>query len=159
VKSQKVRAAIAFIAVHFGTYFIYLAMVGHNGFALHMTQALPYIALSTLNINFKLRIVSLLTALAYILIAVNWLILERGIELKIQELFYSSFASIIMTLNLIVILIIGTDSGIHLFNRISNAIRVFNKSRLFFGSAHNNRVLNCDLSISKKNTQGEKRCR
>jgi hypothetical protein len=159
VKSQKVRAVIAFIAAHFATYFIYLAMVGHNGFALHMTQALPYIAISTLNIDFKLRIVSLSTAFAYILIAVNWLILERGIELKIQELFYSSFASIIMTLNLIVILILGTDSGIHLFNRISNAIRVFNKPRLFSGSANNNRVLSCDISISKENNQGEKRCR
>ena len=106
MKSQKVRAVIAFIAAHFATYFIYLAMVGHNGFALHMTQALPYIAISTLNTDFKLRIVSLSTAFAYILIAVNWLILERGIELKIQELFYSSFESIIMTLNLIVILII-----------------------------------------------------
>jgi hypothetical protein len=153
LKYFDVRAAIIFIAAHFLSMCIYLLVINNSnavwqsGFTLHMLQALIYFAVMSLNVGFKLKVASFVTSIFYVLIAINWLLFQREIEVQMQTYFYDHFASIIMTINLIVIYLLGKDGAIHLFNMFFKRHSFFSRVRLFFRGPNYNRVRNINLPI------------
>tara|TARA_R110000782_G_scaffold32435_1_gene79076 strand:+ start:15 stop:443 length:429 start_codon:yes stop_codon:yes gene_type:complete len=130
-------------------------VVWQNGFTLHMLQALVYFAVMSLNVEFKLKIVSFVTSIFYVLIAINWLLFQREIEVQMQTYFYDHFTSIIMTINLIVIYLLGKDGAIHLFNMFFKRHSFFSRVRLFFRSANINSVHNINLPIRNQNIKSQ----
>jgi hypothetical protein len=162
LKHFDIKAAIVFIAAHFITLlFYYLIIVDktfaiwQGGFVLHISQALIYLIITFISINVKLRIASLVISIFYGLIALNWLLLERGIEVDIQAYFYEHFASIITTMNLIVIYLLGKDGAIHLLNMFFSRNALFNKSRLLLRNTYNNCLCYIYLSFSHKNIESK----
>ena len=155
LKRFDVKAAVIFIAAHFATMSIYTLLVNNAlwqpGFILHMLQASVYLFIPLININFKLKLASFVTSILYFLIAINWLLLERGIELAAQVYFYNYFASIITTINIIVIYLLGKNSAIHFFNMFSTSNNFFNKLRLHFRNVNNNNIFNLNLSFNNTN--------
>ena len=144
-----------FIVAHFVTAIIYTLIVDseiwQSGFVLHILQASVYVFISFMSMSFKLKIASFVTAICYFLISVNWLLLERGIEIDAQAYFYNHFGSIITTINLIVIFLLGKDSATHFFNMLFTSNSFFNKCRLHFRNDNNNIIFNLDLLVSGKN--------
>ena len=162
LKHFDIKAAIIFIAAHFITLlFYYLIIVDktfaiwQGGFVLHISQALIYLVITFISISVKLRIASLVISIFYGLIALNWLLLERGIEANIQAYFYEHFASIITTMNLIVIYLLGKDGAIHLLNMFFSRVPFLNKSRLFFRDAYYSCICSVYLSFSYKNIKSK----
>ena len=154
LKRFDLRAAIIFIAAHFLSAFIYNLFVfngtmhdGLSGFSMHLLQASIYLIISLVSMKKELRIASLAITSAYVLIAANWFLLERGIELDIQSYFYAHFSSIIMTIDLIIIYLLGRDSAIRIFNNVFARRRLHNKFRLFHRSSNHNSVCNIDLPV------------
>tara|TARA_R110000851_G_scaffold176388_1_gene323022 strand:- start:839 stop:1357 length:519 start_codon:yes stop_codon:yes gene_type:complete len=162
LKHFDIKAAIVFIAAHFITLlFYYLIIVDdtfsiwQGGFILHISQSLIYLVIPFINISVKLRIASFAISIFYGLIAINWLLLERGIETNIQAYFYDSFASIITTMNLIVIYLLGKDGAIHLLNMFFSRIAFLNKLQLFFRDAYYSCICSVYLSFSYKNIESK----
>jgi hypothetical protein len=159
-----IRAAIIFIVAHFLTMAIYIVlaegffMIWQSGFVIHMSQALVFLGVASLNIAFKLRVASFVTSIFYCLIAINWLLFERGIEVGIQTYFYDHFQSIIMTMNLIVIYLLGKGGAIHIFNMLHKRPNFYNKVLLLFRSVNHNSVLNINAPISGKNFKSKEGC-
>ena len=158
------RATSAFVAAHIVSVIIHNAFVyfdlfalPKSGFIMHTMQASLYVFISLMAIDLKLRLAALAITFFYIIIAINWAFLERGIEVQLQSYFYEYFASIIMTINIIVIYLLGRDSGIHLFNRLSDRFHFVNKVRLFFGSVYNSSVHYINLHVSNTHIKSEKK--
>mgnify|MGYP003679528815 CR=1 FL=1 len=144
LKRFDLRAAIIFIAAHFLSAFIYNLFVfngtmydGLSGFSMHLLQASIYLIISLVSMKKELRIASLAITSAYVLIAANWFLLERGIELDIQSYFYAHFS----------IYLLGRDSAIRVFNNVFARSRLHNKFRLFHRSINHNSVCNIDLPV------------
>tara|TARA_R110000772_G_scaffold262521_1_gene381607 strand:- start:152 stop:664 length:513 start_codon:yes stop_codon:yes gene_type:complete len=161
LKYFDVRAAIIFIVAHLITACIYIVIVNNSdiiwqsGFTLHMLQALVYLSIMYLKLGFKLKVAALITSVFYVLIAVNWLLFQREIETQIQTYFYDHFESIIMTIDLIVIYLLGKGGGIHLFDMFFKRHSFFSKLQLFFRSGYINSVCNINLSISNPNIKSK----
>ena len=118
-------AAIVFVAAHFISVAVYDFVVvddAYNilggGFSLHLLIAAIYLAVSELGINYKLRMVALITAFVHVAMAANWSLLQIGFDAGIQSFFYDSFTSIIIAMNSIVIYLLGRNSAIHIFNAL-----------------------------------------
>ena len=158
-KHFDLRAAIIFIAAHFVSVGIYdLLVVGDNfaipkgGFILYMLQAALFLSLPLLKIKFELSIIAVITSIFYCLMAINFFCLARWDETGIQNYFYSVFPSIIMTINLIVICLLGKD----IFNKFFMRRSFLSKIQLFLRSVSNNSVCNINAPISVKNFKSEK---
>ena len=157
-KKIDMRAAIIFIAAHFASMYIYNSIfvngefiVDRGGFVLHMLQASVFVSLLLLNLNFKLLVAAGVTSIFYTLLAINWFFLSRWEETIFQSYFYDYFSSIIMTINLIVIYLLGKDSAIHLFNMLLKRPSFFSKIRLLFRSNGSDTIRNINLSVSPQN--------
>jgi hypothetical protein len=161
LKYFNARAAIIFITAHFITMSIYFVVINNSdliwqsGFTLHMLQASIYFAVMTLNLDFKLKVVSFLTSMFYLLIAINWLLFQREIEFEIQTYFYDTFSSIIMTINLIVIYLLGKDSAIHLFNMFLKRPSFFSRIRLLFRGVGSDAIRDINLPIRPQNFKSQ----
>jgi hypothetical protein len=162
-KHFDLRAAIIFIAAHFVSVGIYdLLVVGDNfaipkgGFILCMLQASLFLSLTLLKIKFELSIIAGITSIFYCLMAINFFCLARWDETGIQNYFYSVFPSIIMTINLIVICLLGKDGAIHIFNKFFMRRSFLSKIQLFLRGVSNNSVCNINAPISVKNFKSEK---
>tara|TARA_R110000868_G_C10372767_1_gene718563 strand:- start:23 stop:442 length:420 start_codon:yes stop_codon:yes gene_type:complete len=124
LKYLDVRAAIIFVVAHLVSMCIYIVIVNssdiiwQSGFTLHMLQALVYLSIMYLKVGVKLKVAALITSVFYVLIAVNWLLFQREIEVQMQTYFYDHFESIIITINLIVIYLLGKGGVIHLFDML-----------------------------------------
>jgi hypothetical protein len=164
-KYFNVKAAIIFIVAHFISMGIYTIVINNSnaiwqsGFTLHMLQALVYLAVMSFNIDFKLKFASFITSIFYVLIAINWLLFQREIEVDIQTYFYDHFPSIIMTINLIVIYLLGKDGAIHLFNFIFKHLAFFSRVRLFFRTRNYNNIRNINLPLSNSNIKSKEVCK
>jgi hypothetical protein len=160
------RAAIIFIAAHFVSTGIYNLLIvdgdfviSKGGFILHMLQASVYSSIIFLNFKFELSIAAGVTAIFYCLIAINWVFLERGIELDIQSFFYDSFSSIIMTINLIVIYLLGKDGAIHLFNMLLRRHTFLSRIQLFFRNSSDSSIHNVTLPFGDKDIKSKEICK
>jgi hypothetical protein len=120
-----------------------------------MCQALIYLTIVFINIDIKLRIASFVTFIMYGLIGINWLLFQREIEIEMQTYFYNNFASIITTMNLIVIYLLGKDGAIHLLNMFFSRIAFLNKLQLFFRDAYYSCICSVYLSFSYKNIESK----
>jgi hypothetical protein len=156
------KAAILFIAAHFLSVLIYKSLVvddqfiiWQGGFVINMSQAFIYLIIVFINIDIKLRITSFVTFIVFGLFAINWFLIQRGIEGQLQIYFYEYFQSIIITLNLIVIFLLGKDGAIHLFNLFFSCNTFLNKSRLFLRNTYNNCLCHIYLSFSYKNIKSK----
>ena len=165
-KKIDIRAAIIFIAAHFVSVGIYDLLVVNDkfviakgGFVLHMLQAAVFLSLPLLKLKFELSVAAAATAICYCLNAINWAFMERGIEVGIQSYCYSNFASIIMTINLIVIYLLGKDGAIHLFNRLLRYPDFRSRVQLFFRGADSNSVRGIDLPISAQDFKDKEGCK
>ena len=147
------KAAAIFIVAHFATVIIHNALLNQGGFVVHMSQAAVFLFVCNMAIDFKLRIAALVTVIFYALLGVNWLLIIRGIDVTIQKYFYDSFASIIVTIDLIVLFLLGKDGGIHIFNKFFSRHPFYNKIQLFYRSFDYSRLRNLNLFISTKNNQ------
>ncbi len=152
------RAAFIFIGAHFLSVSIYdLLVVGDEfaipkgGFILHMLQAAVFASLLSLKLKFELSLTAAVISVWYFLMAINWALLARAGETDIQSYFYDLFPSIIMTMNLIVIYLLGKDGVIHMVNTIFKRYTFLSRIRLFLRSAYSNSVFNLALPISQKN--------
>jgi hypothetical protein len=87
--------------------------------------------------------------------AVNWAFLESSGETHIQAYFYNVFPSIIMTMNLIVIYLLGKDGAIHMVNTLFKRYTFLSKVQLFLRSVYSNSVFNMVLPISQKNFKSQ----
>jgi hypothetical protein len=157
------RAAIIFIAAHFLTVGIYdLLVIGDEfiipkgGFTMHMLQAAVFLSILLLNVKFELAIAAAATALVYALMAISWACTARWDSTFIQNYFYEVFPSIIMTINSIVICLLGKDGAIHLFNIFSKRTGFLNKIQLHFRGTSSNSVHNINAPICGKNFKSEK---
>jgi hypothetical protein len=157
-----------FIVAHFASMLIYMIAydgafviinnefaIWQSGFTLHMLQATVYFIVMMSSVSFKLKAASFLISIAYLLIGAEWLLFQRDVNSKIQSLFLSNFPSIITTLNLIVIYLLGKDGAIHLLNMLFNRVSFLNKSQLFFRDAYNNCICHIYLSVSYKNIESK----
>jgi hypothetical protein len=132
------RAAFIFIVAHFLSVGVYdLLVVGDEfaipkgGFILHMLQAAVFASLLSLKLKFELSLTAGIISIWYFLMAVNWAFLESSGETHIQAYFYNVFPSIIMTMNLIVIYLLGKDGAIHMVNTIFKRYTFLSRIRLF----------------------------
>ena len=168
LKCFDIRAALIFIAAHFLSVFIYLVAadgaftilnsefaIWQSGFTLHMLQAIVYFFVMTLNVSFKLKVASFVISILYLLIGGEWLLFQHNVKFLIQIYFYEHFASIITTMNLIVIYLLGKDGAIHLLNMFFSRNAFLNKSRLFLRNAYNNCLCYIYLSFSHKNIESK----
>ena len=159
------RAAIIFIAAHFVSVGLYDLLVVDNefvvakgGFVLHMLQAYVFILVTSFSMSRELKITSLIIAVIYALMAINWSVLERGIESNVQAHFYGIFASIIITMNLIVIFLLGKDGALHIFNRLYMSLTFRGRIQLFFRDVHSNSVCDIDLPIGDSDFKSKEGC-
>ena len=157
-----IRAAIIFIVAHFASMIIFKVLVVEDhfiidkgGFILHTLQAFVFLCISFIPMSRKLQVMALLFTGFYCLIAINWSVLERGIELDAQAYFYTIFESIVMTLNFIVICLLGKNGAIYCFNWIYMRCNLHSKVRLFFRVFSNINIYNFNLSISTKDSKSE----
>ena len=157
-----IKAAILFVAAHFLSMSVYHLIVvdgaftiWQGGFVLHMCQSFIYLVIVFANISVKLRIASFITFILYGLIGINWLLFQREIEIELQTYFYDHFSSIITTINIIVIYLLGKNGAIHLFNMFFSRLNVFNKLQLFFRNASNNNIHNIDLPFGAQNIESK----
>jgi hypothetical protein len=168
LKCFDIRAAMIFIAAHFASMFIYMIaydgafvvinskfIIWQSGFTLHMLQATVYLFVMTSSISFKLKVASFLISITYLLIGGEWLLFQSDVNSKIQSYFLSSFPSIMTTLNLIVIYLLGKDGAIHLLNMFFKHIPFLNKSRLLFRDAYYSCICSVYLSFSYKNIKSK----
>ncbi len=157
-----------FIAAHFASMLIYLIAydgafvivnsefaIWQSGFTLHMLQATVYLFVMTSNVNFKLKIASFMISILYLLIGAEWLLFQRDVNSKIQSYFLLNFPSIMTTMNLIVIYLLGKDGAIHLLNMFFSRIPFLNKLQLFFRDAYYSCLCTVHLSFSYKNIEGK----
>lgn len=156
------RAAFIFIVAHFLSIGIYdLLVVGNEfaipkgGFILHMLQAAVFASLLSLKLKFELSLTAGVISVWYFLMAVNWAFLAHIGETGIQAYFYDVFPSIIMTMNLIVIYLLGKDGVIHMVNTIFKRYIFLSRVRLFLRSAYSNSVFNLVLPINQKNFKSQ----
>ena len=143
-----------FIAAHFLSVFIYDLFVvdnslsaGKSGVDLRALQASIYMIIPMFGMSKGLKLASLAVAATYILSAAAWLLHSLEAWLDIQSYFYAHFSSIIMTINLIIIYLLGRDSAIRIFNNVFARSRLHNKFRLFHRSINHNSVCNIDLPV------------
>mgnify|MGYP003658029498 CR=1 FL=1 len=157
-----------FIAAHFLSMFIYLVAadgaftilnsefaIWQSGFTLHMLQAIVYFFVMTLNVSFKLKVASFATSVLYFLIGCEWLLFQHNVNAPMQIYFYEHFTSIITTMNLIVIYLLGKDGAIHLLNMFFSRVPFFNKLQLFFRDAYYSCIFSIYLSFSYKNIESK----
>ena len=161
-KKLDMRAVIIFIAAHFASVGVYNSLVvdgafaiSDGGFILHMAQATIYSSISFFKLSFKLKVIACVTAVFYCLLAINWVLLDRGIEVNIQSYFYDTFSSIIMTINLIVIYLLGKDSVIHLFNMFLKRPSFFSRIRLLFRGVGSDAIRDINLPIRPQNFKSQ----
>ena len=155
-----VRAAIIFIVAHFLSALVYLIVVSNDliwqsGFTLHMLQAFIYLAVMSVNIGFGLKVMSFITSIFYMLIAVNWLLFQREIEVQMQTYFYNYFENIITAINLIVVYLLGKNGAIYIFNMLFVRCFCFNRIQLFFRSCNYNNIYSINLPIRNKDIKSK----
>jgi hypothetical protein len=166
LKYFDVRAAIIFIAAHYLTIEVHnLLVIGDNfviprgGFILCMLQAAIFVSLLFLKIKFELAIAAGVTSIFYVFMAINWAFMSRWDEIAIQTYFYDTFPSIIMTMNIIVIFLLGKDGGIYIFNKLFKHHPFYNKTRLFFRTRNYNNIRNINLPIRNSNIKSQEICK
>ena len=160
------KAAIIFIAAHFISVFIYDTFIidgrlldGKSGVDLRALQASIYILIPMFSMSKGLKLASLSVATAYMLSATVWLMYSVKVESTMQAYFYAHFSSIIITLNLIVIYLLGVDSAIRIFNNVFARCRLCCKSGLLHRSADHYSVCNINLHVCTKNIKNTEGCK
>lgn len=166
IKQFDIRAAIIFIAAHFVSVGIYELLVVNDGFIIpkggfimHMLQAAVFLSILLLKIKFELAVAAAVTSVFYLLMAINWFCLSRWGEVGIQAYFHSVFPSIIMTINLIVIFLLGKDDVIPILNKFFKRLGFRSHLQLLFRSTRSHTVYNISLPLRKEDLKNEEGCK